>query len=324
MTLTTLTVGSLMMRNYNVEEPTSVDWVMEGLPASHPEVVQALSSTFLLPPSTLPYNLSTDPEYLASSQGHTWKLIHHYISKLFAGERCGFFVEAGALDGQQLSNTLWLEQELDWTGLLIEPNPYSFHHLQHKHRKAWTSNSCISTNQFTRKSVLVALKSRVNYLNKEWFVKGSSYEYGVDLKVNINQPQTYNIINSSDKTYLPAYCFPLYSYLLALNVTTIDVLSLDTQGSEIDIVKTIPWEMITVRVLVIEIVGDNSSKGVNFTDYMNARGYILLPFFQDYIFVRKGDPAYTRLISHPDWQVIVEKVNGVFMYSKLYAEPLSN
>ncbi|KAK3856132.1 hypothetical protein Pcinc_037513 [Petrolisthes cinctipes] len=307
MTLTTLTVGSLMMRNYNVEEPTSVDWVMEGLPASHPEVVQALSSTFLLPPSTLPYNLSTDPEYLASSQGHTWKLIHHYISKLFAGERGGFFVEAGALDGQQLSNTLWLEQELDWTGLLIEPNPYSFHHLQHKHRKAWTSNSCISTNQFTRKSVLVALKSRVNYLNKEWFVKGSSYEYGVDLKVNINQPQTY-IINSSDKTYLPAYCFPLYSYLLALNVTTIDVLSLDTQGSEIDIVKTIPWEMITVRLLVVELFGDNFPK--DFTEYMKAKGYVMLDRLHDYIFVRKDDPAYTRLISQPNWKLIAKKYEG--------------
>ncbi|KAK3856136.1 hypothetical protein Pcinc_037517 [Petrolisthes cinctipes] len=279
----------------NVEESTSVDLVMEGLPASHPKVVQALRSTSLLhPPSTLPYNLSTDPLHLLSAHGHTWEHIHYFLTKMFQGERGGFFVEAGALDGQQLSNTLWLEQELDWTGLLIEPNPYSFHHLQHKHRKAWTSNSCISTNQFTRKSVLVALKERPEYINNPWYIKGSSYEFGVtfgDLPANVSEHFQY-FLNRADETYVPVYCFPLYSYLLALNVTTIDVLSLDTQGSEIDIVKTIPWEMITVRVLVVELVNYQNTA---FLEYMESRGYILVNYIVDYIFVRDGDPALTRL-----------------------------
>ncbi|KAK4307384.1 hypothetical protein Pmani_020840 [Petrolisthes manimaculis] len=279
----------------NVEESTSVDLVMEGLHASHPKVIHVLRSTsFLHPPSTLPYNLSTDPQYLLSQHGHTWKHIHYFLTKMFQGERGGFFVEAGALDGQQLSNTLWLEQELDWTGLLIEPNPYSFHHLQHKHRKAWTSNSCISANQFTRKSVLVALKLRADYTSYPWYMKGSSYELGVnfgDLTTNLSEHIHY-YLNSGDETYVPAYCFPLYSYLLALNVTTIDVLSLDTQGSEIDIVKNIPWEIITVRVLVIELV---NSQNTEFVEYMVSRGYILVNNIVDYIFVRHGDPALTRL-----------------------------
>ena len=39
------------------------------------------------------------------------------------GYRGGYYVEAGAFDGLTDSNTLTLERYLDWTGLLIEPNP---------------------------------------------------------------------------------------------------------------------------------------------------------------------------------------------------------
>jgi hypothetical protein len=40
--------------------------------------------------------------------------------ELFCGRRGGFFVEAGAGDGLWISNTLLLEQQYNWTGILIE------------------------------------------------------------------------------------------------------------------------------------------------------------------------------------------------------------
>ncbi|KAK3851393.1 hypothetical protein Pcinc_041956 [Petrolisthes cinctipes] len=277
------------------------------LPASHPEVLQALRSTFLLPPSKLPYNLSKDPDYLATSHADTWGIIHYHLSRLFSGERGGFFVEAGALDGQQLSNSLWLEQELGWTGLLVEPDPYSFLHLGHKHRKAWTSNACLSSDAFTRRSVHVALKPRPGYRNNyPWFMRGSSHELGVKLATKsaeeVETLQYY--LNRGEESYMVTYCFPLHSYLLALNITKVDLLSLDTQGSEIEIIKSIPWEEVEVRVVVME-VADRTHYQSDLVEYMRGKGYFLVGRFMDYIFVREGDSAHTRLLSHKDWQLVV-------------------
>ena len=44
----------------------------------------------------------------------------------------GFFIEAGAFDGETFSNTLFFELKQNWTGLVVEPNPDAFEILQKK------------------------------------------------------------------------------------------------------------------------------------------------------------------------------------------------
>jgi hypothetical protein len=45
------------------------------------------------------------------------------LLKLFGKQKNGFFIEAGADEGEFLSNTLYFELKRGWTGLLVEPNP---------------------------------------------------------------------------------------------------------------------------------------------------------------------------------------------------------
>ncbi|KAG7156877.1 hypothetical protein Hamer_G024123 [Homarus americanus] len=68
------------------------------------------------PPSTLRYNL-THPEKQHFSQ---YRQTQHADATYFHGKREGFFVEVGAVDGETLSNSLYLERNLGWSGLLIE------------------------------------------------------------------------------------------------------------------------------------------------------------------------------------------------------------
>ncbi|MPC30363.1 Protein Star [Portunus trituberculatus] len=273
--------------------------VEEGMPGDDPRAVSHLRQYWLQAPSTLPYNLGGSSLYVSSMRGDTWSFVHHYVSRLFAGEHDGFFIEAGALDGQMLSNSLWLEQELDWTGLLIEPDTSSYMALISKHRKAWTSNTCLSHTGLTKRSVHVSLTLPPGLRAQGWYMKGSSYQLGVTMKTHRYD----SYLRSGEKSFYLVNCFPLHTYLRALNITRIDLLSLDTQGSEMDIIKTIPWAEVKVRVVVVEIV---TSKFVSqFVEYMKRFGFVLVAHYNDYVFVQEGDAALTRLRSQAGWQLVV-------------------
>ena len=47
---------------------------------------------------------------------------------------------------------------------------------------------------------------------------------------------------------IPVQCFPIYSILKALNRTTVDYFSLDIEGDELSVLKTIPWKSIDIKV----------------------------------------------------------------------------
>jgi hypothetical protein len=55
----------------------------------------------------------------------------------------GFFVEAGAFDGEARSNSLFFERERGWTGLLFEANPQLFQ--QKKKLNMYFVPGCMAT-----------------------------------------------------------------------------------------------------------------------------------------------------------------------------------
>jgi hypothetical protein len=57
-------------------------------------------------------------------------------------KKSGFFVEFGATDGVQLSNTHLLETEFSWTGILAEPGR-NWHKELEKNRNASIEKDCV-------------------------------------------------------------------------------------------------------------------------------------------------------------------------------------
>ena len=48
--------------------------------------------------------------------------------------------------------------------------------------------------------------------------------------------------------HVQVQCFPIFSILTALNVTTVDYFSLDVEGNEFDVLETIPWDKVDIKV----------------------------------------------------------------------------
>ena len=69
-------------------------------------------------------------------------------------------MECGALDGALASNTLDMEINYNWTGLLIEASPANYKSLVTRKRKSWTFPVCLSLETYPTKVCIML------YINK--------------------------------------------------------------------------------------------------------------------------------------------------------------
>lgn len=67
----------------------------------------------------------------------------YWVDDILGSKRDGFFLDLAAADGLEHSNTYYFEKELGWNGILIEPNPEFFAALK-KNRKSECIDSIIS------------------------------------------------------------------------------------------------------------------------------------------------------------------------------------
>jgi len=79
-----------------------------------------------------------------------------------------------------------------------------------------------------------------------------------------------------------------------LNRTRIDYFSLDVEGLELEILKTIDWGYLDIRTLSVEFIHDKEGKGA-IQDFMQGVGYDVLTevthpnwLANDFIFVKRG------------------------------------
>ena len=85
-------------------------------------------------------------------------------------------------------------------------------------------------------------------------------------------------------------CFPLYSLLLALDSPTVTLLSLDIEGAEFEVFRSLPWDKVDIEVIVIELVHAGEvfeGSRLEIIKYLESKNYQYVGNLFDDIFVRK-------------------------------------
>lgn len=83
-----------------------------------------------------------DPQYLSLYPYYGRHGQDKYLhEKIFGDLKKGRFLDIGAYDGIESSNTLFFEETLGWTGICVEPLPHIFQKLV-KNRKGPCINKC--------------------------------------------------------------------------------------------------------------------------------------------------------------------------------------
>lgn len=199
--------------------------------ASNPKVRQYIQSLTIWP-SNLSLNL-TEPSRVDYSQAAQ----SIFVDQVLKGKQNGFYIECGAANGEEGSDTLFFERERKWTGLLVEPHPGAYIEMLHKHRKAHSLNACVSPGERPRVQVLRAARGYLSGLEGE-----------VDELYRGTDFAKYDFYQGD----IPVQCFPLAAILDSMDIQEVDYLSLDVEGSEIGILRTIPFELFRINVVSVE------------------------------------------------------------------------
>lgn len=212
-----------------------------------PRLIKLIKDYYIEPPSREPYNL-LNPERLEYSNGQT-----PFIDSRLNYIEGGFYIECGALNGEKGSNTLFFEKVRKWNGLLIEADPDNYKVLKTKNRKAFTMHACLNPKPYPAVMTFNKAFNRGRVMhNKE----------AEDWVKNLNIP----------KDEIHIQCFPLYSILLALNQLTVDFFSLDIEGDELNVLKTIPWDKVNIKMMTVEYVHEVGKSG-DLKSYVEKQGY---------------------------------------------------
>ncbi|KAK2701215.1 hypothetical protein QYM36_020122 [Artemia franciscana] len=87
-----------------------------------------------------------------------------------------------------------------------------------------------------------------------------------------------------------AQCLPLYSILLAVNISVIDLMVLDSKSVEFEVLKTIPFQKIDIAVLLIEIYRKPKYQKEITHAYLKSQGYIYYDSFHNALY--PGDDIF--------------------------------
>ena len=65
----------------------------------------------------------------------------------------GVFIEAGANDGLTQSNTAYFEKNLNWTGLLVEPNKHFYNKCKNNRTNSIVENYALVSNNYNKQYI---------------------------------------------------------------------------------------------------------------------------------------------------------------------------
>lgn len=164
-------------------------------------------------------------------------------------KRDGFFLEFGATNGIDISNTYLLEKRFGWTGILAEP-------AQIWHRDLKANRDC-------RIDTRCVWKSSGEVLSFTQAVDGvysgiSDFVAGEDRAIT-DEKYDVETISLND----------LLSDLNAPNL--IDYASIDTEGSEFDILNAVDFDRWSFRVLTVE--HNRQPQREKIYDLLSTKGY---------------------------------------------------
>jgi FkbM family methyltransferase len=206
------------------------------------------------------------------------------VIKFYNNKYGGFFIEIGSNDGVKFSNTYLLETKYKWKGICCEPIPYSFENLVKNRPNSICYNEAVYNK--TGLKVTFDISNGCDMLSgiTEHIDKHKPY---VELNKTSIEVQTISLLDVLDNANAPSF---------------IEYMSLDTEGSEFEILKDFDFEKYTFGLIDIEH-NYVEPRRTQIRDLLTSNGY-------EYLRENKEDDCYKHKSVHMSKNAIVVLTRG--------------
>lgn len=156
-----------------------------------------------------------------------------FVLSQLSFKRGGFFVEFGATDGVSLSNTFLLEKEFGWRGILAEPAK-CWHTALSRNRDAVVDHRCV------------------------WHVSGAVLSFSESIDAEYSTISEFKSRDSHHQLRRNAQTYEVDTVSLTEMLdyhgapAEIDYLSIDTEGSEYDILRSLDFDKYKFNIITCE------------------------------------------------------------------------
>jgi FkbM family methyltransferase len=164
----------------------------------------------------------------------------------------GYFVEVGACDGVHFSNSYLLEKQYAWAGIVVEPSRFWYPHLR-ANRTCAIDERCV----WRETGAMV----RFNEASTPMHATIDSYSDGDMHAESRRQGRRYPVETVSLNDLLRTWGAR----------RRIDYLSLDTEGSELDILSAFDFDAYDVRLITVE--HNHTGRRQAIFDLLTSRGF---------------------------------------------------
>lgn len=169
-------------------------------------------------------NAGTLQKTFTAQVGQDAAIYYSFFAGWLAASRAGTYVDLGASDPRDLSNSYFLDVCLGWKGLCIEASAQEAEKLRRSSRSCTVVNMCAAERA-----------------EKRSFVGGGFSGHAV----------------AAGTGGAGVACAPLHEILQMHNVSTVDVLFVDIEGNEVEALASMDWDAVPVSLVSVEQVWSN-------------------------------------------------------------------
>lgn len=190
-----------------------------------------------------------------SQYGQDW-----FVHERLGGKRCGVFLDIGAFDGVTLSNTCALEKRFGWTGIAVEPSASAFARLR-QNRTCTAVQGCIAAASGTARFLHIEGSAAM--------LSGIRSLYDPRHLARIEREMRDGGGASREEDVA---CHTINDLAAAHRLSSIDYLSIDTEGGEFAILDSIDFSLIDVNLITVE----NNYQETGFRGLLRRSGFRLV------------------------------------------------